>query len=867
MSELQALAGFYDSYEWNLDKDFYIPMFRTAKKVDRVSCYFSSKALALYARGLEEFAKKPSSKYRLLVSEEVSPEDFDAMLRGEISFESHDDELVRRMREDLTLDESNSVEMLVRLMSLGIVEMKIALVRKGLFHSKWAYVEGYDGESMLMLGSNNETAAAVKINYEEFDFREYRDDDRHREKFEALWNNEKSGIVARYPSELIQVELNGFLKTCENTSDIEIIPDNCIHLGITDGELVFENRLDDPPSNYSIVYKSKIRNHIKSSDECIVFKEGLNYVDYRIIVKKLTDYCQSNHLILHISESLNDYIESHDLIIEKRRRLGLDIKNRNKNLVPEFEEYKEVLNTILERKLYDRQMWDSFFMYSMKKAGNFSVPGSGKTASVLGVFAFLKKRHECNKLVIICPLNSFDSWITEYEITFGHPAKAFDARGHSGQSGLSAFYKEYSISDIILINYQSLRKYANAIDEYLASKCLLVFDEGHYIKGWSTQRTEAAKIVSRNAVRTLILTGTPIPNSYADLYSLLNILFPKEYQSYFRYDLSTLEKPDITMVEDINDRIQPFYCRTSKKELGIVPPLDDLDFYYDSTQEEIELYNQIQRVCSQNPLSLIVRILQAESDPRMLLNEKISEEIIQSFEEIPMEDNPPTINTSAIELMPTMSHLKPYVDKIGITSKTKGCVDLVKSIVSEGKTVIVWCIFRKSIENLSSMIHDSGIDCRIIDGSTPYETRTKIITDFKSGEFSVLITNPHTLAESVSLHSVCHDTIYFEYSYNLVHLLQSKDRIHRLGLKDNEYTQHRFLKVRLTNMNDPSASKSLDDEIYQRLAYKEDVMNQAIESGTLEITGLSSEDDIKEIFAKMGWKTDRRNVTPHFPHP
>ena len=46
----------------------------------------------------------------------------------------------------------------------------------------------------------------------------------------------------------------------------------------------------------------------------------------------------------------------------------------------------------------------------------------------------------------------------------------------------------------------------------------------------------------------------------------------------------------------------------------------------------------------------------------------------------------------------------------------------------------------------------------------------------------MLLTNPHTLAESVSLHSVCHDAVYFEYSYNLVHPLQSKDRIHRLGL-------------------------------------------------------------------------------------
>ena len=61
-------------------------------------------------------------------------------------------------------------------------------------------------------------------------------------------------------------------------------------------------------------------------------------------------------------------------------------------------------------------------------------------------------------------------------------------------------------------------------------------------------------------------------------------------------------------------------------------------------------------------------------------------------------------------------------------------------------------------------------------------TRARVIDSFKVGETSVLVTNPHTLAESVSLHGVCHDAVYFECSYNLVHLLQSKDRIHRLGL-------------------------------------------------------------------------------------
>lgn len=74
------------------------------------------------------------------------------------------------------------------------------------------------------------------------------------------------------------------------------------------------------------------------------------------------------------------------------------------------------------------------------------------------------------------------------------------------------------------------------------------------------------------------------------------------------------------------------------------------------------------------------------------------------------------------------------------------------------------------------------------------EVRQAILSAFCKGDLDFLITNPHTLAESVSLHSICHDAIYFEYSYNLVHLLQSKDRIHRLGLPSDQYTQYYFLQ-------------------------------------------------------------------------
>lgn len=124
----------------------------------------------------------------------------------------------------------------------------------------------------------------------------------------------------------------------------------------------------------------------------------------------------------------------------------------------------------------------------------------------------------------------------------------------------------------------------------------------------------------------------------------------------------------------------------------------------------------------------------------------------------------------------------------------------------------------------------------------------KIILDkFLNNDIKVLLTNPQTLAESVSLHSICHDAIYYEYSYNLVHLLQSKDRIHRLGLPDNQYTQYYYLQ---TLFKIDNIDYSLDEMIYNRLKLKEHIMLEVVDDGKLERV-FTEQEDIDAIFEKL----------------
>ena len=135
----------------------------------------------------------------------------------------------------------------------------------------------------------------------------------------------------------------------------------------------------------------------------------------------------------------------------------------------------------------------------------------------------------------------------------------------------------------------------------------------------------------------------------------------------------------------------------------------------------------------------------------------------------------------------------------------------------------------------------------MICGDVILDDRSRVLDDFRAGRFPVLITNPQTLAESVSLHSVCHDAVYYEYSFNLVHLLQARDRIHRLGLPEGQETRYYYLVEEYANIG---RGFSLDREIYDRLQMKEQTMLRAIDAELIE-TQPTTEEDLDAIFAGL----------------
>lgn len=847
------LKATYSSYEDDMGTEFYIPTLQTSRKYDRATAYFSAKAIANYSKGIETFAKK-GNHCRLIVSAELSKEDFEQIKKGYELRDSVNKDLLMRLRENLSLEEERNISNFAYLVSLGIIDVKIAFTEEGIFHDKFGIMEDEIGDVICFRGSNNETAAAFNYNYEAFDITcswqssefDYSKITKSKDTFCKLWNNEEPNVYVCNVGEAIQQEILSYNKGKIIVDRAQLEP-NCFLLDLDD-ELKLEMKTDPSIILNNKVYKLRLKRYVdmqRSNEHVLKFRKGSTYTTFKKIIEILENDSKKRSYRFFVTERLKKYISEREMHIKQRAQVGLSIKNKDDIVQEKFQEYKRIVDNSFERRLRDKQMWDSFYMYTMKKCCNFSVPGSGKTASVLGVYAYLHYFGIVNRIVMIGPKNSFGSWIDEFKACFGNKQNLSifniqDDIYHSTDSKKLGIEFNTGNCNLMLFNYESLGPFVDEVKKVVSKNTLLVFDEVHKIKAIGGVRATYALEISQSSKYTIALTGTPIPNSYTDIRNLLDVLYHDEYEDFFGFSMQQLKNPDDEDIDRINSKLQPFFCRTTKQQLNITAANPDEIIYLEAKEDENRLFNIVLMKYSKNKLALIIRLLQMESNPQLLLESMdLSEfaDVLDVSEEI-----------EQIDYADFSEEVYNLVKKIKYTKKFEECIRLSKSLIFSRKKIIIWCIFKDSMKRIKAELECVGCSADIISGEVEMESRQEIISSFRKGEIDCLITNPHTLAESVSLHSICHDAIYFEYSYNLVHLLQSKDRIHRLGLPDGQYTQYYFMQENYMTIDNDKFS--LDRKIYDRLKEKEQIMLDAIENNILE-KGMTTQEDLDVIFGDL----------------
>ncbi len=844
------IAPIYRSKDCNIINDFYIPVLSQSKHYDRVSAYFDSKILSLYASGIEHIYMN-DGKIRFIFSYDISESDYKLMIAGYSNKNKIEKELNDKiLPSDIDIDFSN----LAYLISIGIVEIKIAFTSPGIFHDKYGLMYDDDNNYLYFRGSNNETIAAILNNYESFETSTSWNCSANEEfkiksainDFNDLWYDRKKGVIVKEIPDCVKEKIISYSKgkivlSFSENSNAFILDLNEKNIMIGKNSLLGEQHIYMIPE--SLFYKRSLSRYIDNVNQDIYsFKQTLSYIEIKLIIESVIKYSQKYNFPFSVSKKLLDYIKNCDIEIEKRRSLGVAIKNKSYEVRDAYYHFKVIVDKELERKLRDAQMWDSFHISTMIRSANFSVPGSGKTSIVYGAFAYLSSQdiNKVDKLVVIGPKNSFMSWKDEFKLNFGNKKilNCIDIQSSeysSKKDKYTALKYESENSNLILINYESLIGYIDAIEFIITDRTMLVFDEIHKVKNIDGERAKCALRICKNANYKVGLTGTPIPNSYTDIYNLLHILFPDEYDTFFKFDISYLQNASKSLecIEKINDAIYPFFCRITKDELGVpVAENDNLDFgYIEMNDEEKKLMKIIYRRCKNNILLKYIRLLQASSNPELILKQNASEILDITIDEKFYNDESFTFEEQE------------FIKSLGRGRKINRGIELVEELTANNHSVICWCVFIDTIKYIIQTLHNKGISAACIYGTTSNKDRDEIIKKFKNGEILVLVTNPHTMAESVSLHKKCHCAIYFEYTFNLVHMLQSRDRIHRLGLKENQKTYYYYM---ILNSKE-ELFNAIDLKVYNRLKEKENIQKKAIENN--EIIPLTEDmlDDIKAV--------------------
>lgn len=542
------------------------------------------------------------------------------------------------------------------------------------------------------------------------------------------------------------------------------------------------------------------------------------------------------------------------------------IKENNCN-INEFVEFSNSLKTNMpNRTLYPLQLLSAYHLAFSQNSCNFSVPGAGKTSIVYGAYSFLKNLSTNNpkkvsKILIIGPLSSFGPWQSEYKECFGVEASCKRINGSLSAREKNDYFFSDETCEITLISYASVVSVKEQIAFFLRSnQVMVVLDEAHKIKNTNGGITANTILELSNLCRArVVLTGTPAPNGYEDLYNLFHFIWPKH--DVVKYTIPQLREmsrcsSDIR-ISSLMNNLDPFYIRIKKSNLGLQPPIENPPIFVDMSESQRRVYDYIEqrfvedieekKVDFHSALvkAKLIRLQQAASNPA-LLSQPLSDFLDEEGKSLGDYDDSDVMND-----------IISFNDFNEIPVKFIKCADLIEKIIAKGGKVVVWAIFINSIKLLEEYLESRKISSRSLYGATPVatdgmspedegfeETREGIIKEFHKvdSSFNVIIANPFAVAESISLHKVCHNAIYLERSFNCSHFMQSKDRIHRYGLAPNTETNYYYILSR----------DSVDEVINERLKLKENRMVHLIESSPIPLfdnIGENGDADIKAIIS------------------
>ncbi|KAI5813259.1 SNF2 family N-terminal domain-containing protein [Pyronema omphalodes] len=235
--------------------------------------------------------------------------------------------------------------------------------------------------------------------------------------------------------------------------------------------------------------------------------------------------------------------------------------------------------------------------------------GLGKTLQTISFLAFLRGKGVWGPFLIVGPVSVLSNWVDEIArwapdipkvMYHGTPAERAEIRSER----MSKMGPEFPI---VCTNYEIVMNDKKFLSKYAWK--FIIIDEGHRLKNMNCKLIQELK--SYNSANRLLLTGTPLQNNLAELWSLLNFLLPEifdDYQYFEEYfDFSKLQGKDKeshaafleeekknNLVGSLHALLKPFLLRRVKADvITNLPPKKEYILYAPLSQTQKDLYGAL----------------------------------------------------------------------------------------------------------------------------------------------------------------------------------------------------------------------------------------------------------------------------------
>lgn len=421
--------------------------------------------------------------------------------------------------------------------------------------------------------------------------------------------------------------------------------------------------------------------------------------------------------------------------------------------------------------------------------------GLGKS---LEVITLLKSCRTKNPNIIVAPASLTYNWYNEFKKWT--PSMEVMLVSGNGQ------VREKLISQVkpgqtIITSYDYLKR-----DLELYKKMafhFVIIDEAQAIKNHQTKNAEAVKEL--NSVSRFAITGTPIENSLADLWSIFDFCLPgylKSYESFRNeYEVEIVKNHNNEALERLNHQISPFILRRTKAEvLRELPEKTEQVIYAPMSEEQEKIYNA-------TLLKARDKILQTGVENKMYIFSMLT------------------------RLRQICCHPSLYVENYeGDSAKHNLVNDIIYDAIASNHRMLIFSQFTSMLDILDASLTEKGIRHFKLTGNTPSEERFRLVDEFNNNE-EIKVFLISLKAGGTGLNLVGADTvIHYDPWWNFSAENQASDRVHRIGQKNN---------VQIIKM---ITKDSIEEKILDLQNKKKDLFNKVVSDDGNILTKLTNEE-------------------------